>query len=163
MQEDIKSKLEKALSKDSFEESDVVYILSRIRKLLEIDNKKTYQRLKFYCDWALHSQIDNTQSIDRELRTIIKDLSSSPQIFYKVFWDDLKIFFKEYQISATLLTDIERIHQFEKKLSNIYSDTPLILKDVKKTRITFELSQETNQIDEKTYYIKGVKLYTEEL
>ena len=56
---EIIEKLDKELRRDIKEECQVVYILSRVRKILEIKNQnEKYKLLKFYCNWTLHSKLD---------------------------------------------------------------------------------------------------------
>jgi hypothetical protein len=57
--DEIIEKLRKEISKDTFDESHVVYILSRIRKYLELtEQRDKHPFLWFYCNWALHPKID---------------------------------------------------------------------------------------------------------
>lgn len=56
---EILEKLNKEFGRDINEECQVVYILSRIRKILEIKNQKEkYKLLNLYCNWSLHSKLD---------------------------------------------------------------------------------------------------------
>lgn len=137
MKADIKEKLRQAFLKDYFEESDVVYILSRIRKILEIDGKKAkYKKLKFYCDWALHAEIDNIDPISDELMNFPDDLLDSHNFLaYKGFHKEINIFLKEYNIQTNIYKNFENLLNFSQKLTDIYSDTPLIVKSTKKKKI----------------------------
>ncbi len=63
MQNDIEVKLQKALSKRSYPEERVVYILVETRKLLEHDGEPpAYRWLKFFCDWALHIKMERSSA-----------------------------------------------------------------------------------------------------
>ncbi len=45
-------------------EADVVYILTRIGKILEIDEKKQdYPVINFYRNWSVHKQINNVGNV----------------------------------------------------------------------------------------------------
>ena len=56
----IYTKLLNELNNDITNESQIVYILLQIRKLLEIKNlKPTYPTLNLYCNWVLHSKLDH--------------------------------------------------------------------------------------------------------
>lgn len=136
----IQTKLQKFLLKDSFEESDVVYILSRIRKILEIEGKskeKEYKKLKFYCDWALHKQIDNTDPVSEELKDFPEDMSGGNKIIlHRTFHEELRKFLKEYKIETTIYKTIQNTLDFGITLAEIYADTPLIIKYTKKKIIT---------------------------
>jgi hypothetical protein len=51
-------KLEAELSKGITTESQVVYLLAEVRKLLEQQNaKQEYEYLTFHCDWVLHPRL----------------------------------------------------------------------------------------------------------
>lgn len=54
----IVQKLQDELTSQIERESQVVYILVEVRKLLEISNlKDQYVVLQFFCDWALHTKL----------------------------------------------------------------------------------------------------------
>lgn len=58
MQIDITRKLKSEIESGITKETQVVYILTGIRKILEqSEYPKEFGRLKFYCDWALHSRL----------------------------------------------------------------------------------------------------------
>lgn len=137
MKNDIKEKLQIILRKESLEESDIVYILSRVRKILEIDGKeKNFRKLKFYCDWSLHAQICNTDSMKDELDDFPNNqVNLFHFINYGSFQDEFKRFLKEYQLDTNIYdNDVAALH-FIQILSQILSDTPLIVKTVKKKKI----------------------------
>ncbi len=72
--EQILEKLAEKLKIVPTSESDVVYILSRIRKVLEINNyPETYSTLNFYCNLALHSKIDRLPKSIYDMFVRIKD------------------------------------------------------------------------------------------
>ena len=85
MQTHILEKLQSHLLKDSFEESDVVYILSRIRKLIEINKMETgseeYGELNFFCNWALHVQVDRFVP----LADLLMDLKNGNKPLFEIF------------------------------------------------------------------------------
>lgn len=64
MKNDIKDKLSIELKKPINGEPQVIYILSRIRKLLDLNHKKdgAYRILRFYCNWALHTEIQKLKT-----------------------------------------------------------------------------------------------------
>lgn len=65
-------KLSRELKKEMSEECRVVYILSRIRKVLELENSKNkYKVLNFYCNWSLHAKIDNTKPVREFIKSFI--------------------------------------------------------------------------------------------
>ncbi len=120
----------------------MVYILSRIRKILEAESKEVksrYKKLKFYCDWSLHIEIKNTDSISDELINLSDDILSSHNFFaYKSFHKEIKKFLKEYNIQTSIYKNFENLLDFNQKLTDIYSDTPLIVKFTKKKKITIK-------------------------
>lgn len=60
MKRGIEEKLHQQLSsKAPFTEARVVYILVECRKLLDLkDELKQYPKVRFHCDWALHTSLD---------------------------------------------------------------------------------------------------------
>ena len=71
MEEEIVRKLKSAFDEPIEKEKDVVYILAEIRKILESNKiKSTFPILNFYCNWALHPEIDKTSSIRPMLEKI---------------------------------------------------------------------------------------------
>jgi len=119
--EKIRGELDKGIS----EESQVIYILSRIRKYLEIKNQKEqYKWLNFYCNWALHSRIDNTKSVTDVLREFISG-DNTGFLSFDHLKDDLKKFLVDNELSLKLIDDPDSYYQFVNLLIDIYSDTPL--------------------------------------
>ena len=137
MKNDIKEKLQSVLNKENFKETDVIYILSRIRKLLEIDgNRKDYKVLNFYCNWALHAQIEDVDSISKPLQKPGENVISLFHLFTD-FDKELKKFLGDHDIQTSIFTNRETLIKFHHLLTEIYTDTPLILKTISKKRITF--------------------------
>lgn len=134
----IKEKLQTILLKKTFEETDVVYVLSRIRKILEIDNvEKKYKKLKFYCNWALHKQIDDADPVLDELPELTeKGLRESELITLKTFYVSLKSFLNEYKLRTDIYDNPKLFNQFSEKLLDIFEDTPIVLKKIKKRELT---------------------------
>src|ERR1700688_2050020 len=60
---DIIKKLEVLLGAGITTETQVVYLMVAIRKLLEQQQaKKQYEYLTFHCDWALHSKLEGAMA-----------------------------------------------------------------------------------------------------
>ena len=138
MRNDIKGKFAVELNKKISEESQVVYILSRIRKILEIDGTESvYKILKFYCDWALHAQIDNTQPVMHILGGLFEGNLDNLLDFgnFKSFYKELALFLRKSMIETTFFTNSESKTNFSRLLIKIYSDTPLVVKEIKKWKI----------------------------
>ncbi len=144
MQVDIREKLQNHLLKDSFEESDVVYILSRIRKLIDLDEidmgKGKYEKLKFFCNWALHVQIDNLTSVS-DLLIEVKDGSKPTIAIFRLFYDELVKFLNDCNLRTSIFTSNKMEINFVKKLSEVYKDTPLIIKKDGKKWFTFTITE----------------------
>lgn len=141
MMDDIKEKLASELTKPILEESQVVYILSRVRKILEKDESKNqgkYKKLKFYCDWALHSEIERgTRAFQEEFEKFVQgNMDAGTGILTFQFFDTEFInFLKHYQIPIQNYTNVPYNLAFKKLLSQIYADTPLIVTLIKKFQI----------------------------
>ena len=96
---EILEKLNCALSGAITEECHVVYILSRIRKILETNGQKAkYRYLNFYCNWSLHSLIDRTEPVAEVLRDFIDDKDDHRFLRLEHFHSDLRNFIKEYEL-----------------------------------------------------------------
>lgn len=138
----IQEKLQQELNKELKEESQVIYILSRIRKILEIDRSKTqdkYKKLKFYCDWVLHAEIGKgTKAFQEELEKFIQGDQGAgvPIITYQYFETDFLNFLQEYSISGANYQKFSNKVKFKELMAKIYSDTPLIVTFTKKFKIT---------------------------
>jgi hypothetical protein len=71
----LKSEIEKGISS----ESQVVYIMIEIRKLLEKTNQEEvglYETVKFYCDWLAHTSKKKITKYIREFHVLKKDFPS---------------------------------------------------------------------------------------
>jgi len=131
MRNDIISKLYRELSKPVTEEIQVVYILSRIRKILEGDkNPPKFDALLFYCNWAMHVHINRTKAIDALLQDIQNATDGSDQTFtaFIPFHDNFRQFLNDYGLMTTIYDRQASLVLFNSLLVRIYSDTPLIIK-----------------------------------
>ena len=120
---EIEQKLQDALNEEITREDQVIYILSRIRKILELKKKiegfsEKFKYLNFYCNLALHSEI-NDNNIIPEYFHIEANLKLDH------FWNIFYSFLNETGFSSESISDKTG---FEKILCNIYSDTPLKIK-----------------------------------
>lgn len=134
MKVDIKSKLQNHLIHSSFEESDVVYILSRVRKLIElegVDASDKYKELKFFCNWSLHIRIDDTRAISDLVRKMVNNTSTFK--IYELFCTNFKSFLDDYGLRTSIFdSDVSKLN-FLGKLSAVYQDTPLVVKNGNQT------------------------------
>lgn len=61
MKSDIQEKLQREIDAGISKESQVVYFLAGVRKMLEQDgDPPKFAYLKFHCDWALHAKLRGT-------------------------------------------------------------------------------------------------------
>lgn len=124
-------KLSKALSEGNLDEYKVVYILSRIRKLIELNQlKNTFKDLNFYCDWALHSEIDRyvPDSFKNKLTNQLKHSENLyPDELFAIFFIQLEQFLQELSLPNTILFDPLKII-FADLMIDVFSDTPLVIK-----------------------------------
>ena len=118
-------------------EEDIIFILSRVRKILDQDNQglnSKYGILRFYCNLALHTHIDKVpEALGEELRRV-HDSQSPHHPFYG--YDDLHTQFQEFITEYNLPNFYEnqdfRGQRFVELLNSIYSDVPVTVSVVKK-------------------------------
>ncbi len=126
-QTEILGKLSRELEKDIHEECQVICILSRIRKYLEAENKKDqYKYLNFYCNWALHSKINDTKQV-ADILLEFTEGKNEGFLRFAYLYEDLNNFLSMNGLPMKLLNDHSNSMRFVKLLVNIYSDTPLIV------------------------------------
>jgi hypothetical protein len=144
---EIIEKLDKELKKEVHGECYVVYILSRIRKILEIKNQKgKYRFLNFYCSWVLHSKLDykSTTILLADLfesdvncgksgKDNAKKIKYNHSEFFKLstLKQELDIFLKDNSLPVDLVN--KNWAPFRKFLLAIIKECPIIF-DSKKLR-----------------------------
>ncbi len=142
----IESKLEAELKKKIKSELQVVYILSRIRKLLEIENLKgKYPVLNFYCNWSLHSEITKTDG--KKINTILKEFIEKPEKRYMLslhnqFRKELTKFLRDKELP--ILSD-SQLSNFNFQLGKVISDTPIEVIIGTRHRIVFKDPQNSQE------------------
>lgn len=138
-QSQIEDKLAVQLKKKIKSELQVVYILSRIRKILEIKNlKERYPVLNFYCNWSLHSEITKTDG--KKINSILKEFIEKPEEKYKLslhlqFSDELIEFLRQFSLP---ILNNEQLITFRFILGKIISDTPIKVVIGTKYKIIFK-------------------------
>jgi len=140
MIEDLNDKLSKELDKSITEESQVVYILSCIRKIIEMEGKpkrNQNRKLKFYCDWALHSRIDDIAVFEKEIVKMSRgDLNAGAEVMASPhFLLEFQKFIVDHDLPQQIFTKSENIDKFNYLLFNVYKDVPIVVKDIKETHI----------------------------
>ncbi|AHB40251.1 TPA: hypothetical protein DHW62_04085 [candidate division WWE3 bacterium] len=142
MQSQILEKLKKELGKDIENESQVVYILSLIRKLLEIEKLKSrYPILNFYCNWTLHSEMTDTEGkfVNNMLRKFIEKPEEKYKLsFHLQFLEQFKTFLTKKNITIPTKDNLEK---FRYQLQKIISNTPIFVKTGTKYKVEFNEPQ----------------------
>lgn len=133
----ILEKLARELGKLSPDECRVVYVLSRIRKYLEITNTQDkYKRLNFYCNWALHTRIDRTKAIEEVLIELLNGNDSHGFIHCGPFLKDFEKFLDDQGLPKGWIIGSDNIMHLIHLLIDIYSDTPLYFHPQKRLKLT---------------------------
>lgn len=123
---EILEKLNREINKKIFEESQVVYILSRIRKYLETKElKRKYKYLNFYCNWALHSRINRTEPVSEILRDFNNGIDNGKFLKFEYFYNDFKSFLDDEKLNSEIILENENYLRFINLLLDILSDTPV--------------------------------------
>lgn len=143
MKEDIYSKLKKLLEENPTEldEYKLVYILSRIGKIVELKNiKKEYKFLWLYRNWALHCEIDDTKLLVDLGIFQSDDLNEREVLFmgHNQFTSELAEFALKQLGNKSYLDSRVKIESLVKLLDEILSDTPLIFRRVEKYTATLK-------------------------
>lgn len=122
------NKLSKVLDQDVTSEIQMVYILSRIRKVLELNNiKDRYSILNFFSNWALHTEIEKgAYPISPFLtKVIVNDTDDDGFGYFDLLFDDLDKFLIEFKLPKRIM-NANRL-PLRNILGDIFSDTPLII------------------------------------
>ncbi len=131
MQLELLTKLDKALNENIVNEYQVVYILSRIRKYLELERSiDGFIDLFFFCNWALHADINRkiSELLIKKLKDILyKGKFVEADVLFESFFLDLKKFIALFKLPDKILQTENKI-ALSNYLIEIYSDTPLIIK-----------------------------------
>jgi hypothetical protein len=115
----IHTKLKNTFDSKDLNGPEVVYILSKVRKILEIKNsKKQYIILNLFCDWILHSSLSYPNTIEyfkSNFEGQIEDKDSSKNIGIKIllrnrhffvlnkFRTELSSFLEEENLPSTII------------------------------------------------------------
>ncbi|MDO8503351.1 MAG: hypothetical protein Q7S60_01540 [bacterium] len=120
----ILDKLVVELEKEIKSELQVVFILSKIRKLLEWENAKDkYKTLNFYCNWVLHNKIDRTEPVGKILKDFVVNKADRYKlIFHEEFKKEFRKFLKDYNLPILSPIQMER---FKNKLNKAVSEAPV--------------------------------------
>ncbi len=131
-------KLSLKLSSVPQTEEDIIFVLSRIRKVLEVENRPPkYRILNFYCNLALHTKIDSVpDELGKEIVRVHEGLEMGHPFFgYLGLHNQLTEFFKEYQLPNFYDLPNFNATVFLSLLNAIYSDTPVTVSVIKKYQV----------------------------
>ncbi|OGF50882.1 MAG: hypothetical protein A2231_08720 [Candidatus Firestonebacteria bacterium RIFOXYA2_FULL_40_8] len=149
-QVEILEKLNKALQENIQEESKVVYILSRIRKYLELMNLKgEYKYLNFYCNLALHCRISRAENVNEIFEELVGEDNNDKFLKFGYLHDDLKRFIKNNNLSQDIFV-LEKYLNFVNILVDVYSDTPIEIGDPK---IKITIKKPLRRIDKEVFSV----------
>jgi len=126
-------------------ESEVVYFLVEVRKLIETLGRKRFQILSFFCDWVLHQEMtwkkaqivlgifdefaDAAKGGDRQ-KLVDATRKRENLISFRLFRDDLALLLHEFGLDTTII-NAERFVPFLSLYVDIISRTQLVVRDKK--------------------------------
>ncbi len=153
MRTELKNKLILAIQNGATDEPNVVYVLSRIRKIFELDPalRKQHKVLNVYCNWSLHASIDRTEDVKEILEEFIEKAELRHHFVYlEAFKSDFIIFAKN---TLTIDLNEDYLDRFGKSLIEIIADTPISYIESRKTTIVINPSELPRRSDQITYKI----------
>lgn len=134
---EIEDKLRKKLSSIPESEEDIVYILSRVRKLLELKNYPSeFSILNFYCNLTLHAKITRPPKavVDKlkKVRDATEDYAEALfDITHRDFHKQLDSFCKSYDIESFYSVEetgesrSKKLKKLNDLLLSVWSHTPI--------------------------------------
>lgn len=140
MRDIIIEKVSNEISKGISTESQVLYVLAEIRKVLKDhdQNSANYPILSFFCDWSLHVRMDRhaaRQMLDRvqdfyrgldSYLSLRKNTSFFPFVTLIVLRRELRLFFERNNLLLDITNDVKKWERFLFLLLDIIIDCPLI-------------------------------------
>src|SRR3989344_2830881 len=138
MEDNIKSKLKIELKKPIEGESQVVYILTCIRKILDYNQQLSskYTNLRFYSNWALHIEINKDHQIFKTIaphlmEALVTKSEAEGNIavgkLISSFDTDFLSFLKELNLPQTCYDSEDKKVKFRHHLLNVMKDIPVIV------------------------------------
>ncbi len=122
------------------QESQVVYLMVSIRKILDNENDTEFSLVRFYCDWTVHTKKDRVTSVmkkiirqiyiavklDLESPEAIKDGSTpiSDFIYMEHLKEEVNKFIIKYSISSPF--NVVEWESFAKLLIKVLESQPII-------------------------------------
>lgn len=127
MRSDIISKLKEVLEKNIRNEAQVVYVLTRIGKILELERggECNYPVLKFYRDWSVHTILFRKKH-DKIIGILGEFINKKGErhsfLFHTQFCLELNSFLEKYGLPHL---NKDRLNNFIFYLGKVVSDTPI--------------------------------------
>lgn len=149
---EVKDKLIRKLASVPSTEEDVVYVLSRIRKVIEMDGKKKEDAvLNFYCNLTLHCRIDCVPAAVRQklVGMIAGESYRGSVIGFEEFHSALRGFLDRHGLPNFYFkaTSVE-IRGFNSALLDVWSHTPVWVKGIDNYEMVLrKTTQETLDIE----------------
>src|SRR3989344_2204248 len=127
---DILTKLKNKFASIPKNEEDIIFILSKVRKILDQDShglESKYGILRFYCNLALHTHIDKVpKELGDEIKRVYDNKSSHHPLYgYNDLHFQLQKFINEYKLPDFYENPDFQGEEFTGLLNSIYSDTPV--------------------------------------
>lgn len=152
-------KISRELAKGNPDECRLVYVLSRIRKYLEATNaKEKYKYLNFYCNWALHTRIDDTKAMEEVLRDLLGQNDSHGFFHCGPFLKDFGKFIDDNSLPRNWVTGNDNVMSLIHLLSEVYSDTPVYFFYKKRFKLSVNVPKPTTELPEGCSYLMGVDI-----
>lgn len=140
MTHDIIRKLQDFLGPPISEESKAVYLLTQIRKVFELDQNLAQRlpTLRFYCNWALHTRLDQARTVKAFLDEVDPVLTLQGNVDQKshdqqsrlftlgAFRAELREFLAANGISSTLCDNDAYWNAFLSAYSGVVEDCEII-------------------------------------
>jgi hypothetical protein len=137
----IVEKLTHHLEKEMTDEAAVVYFMVEVRKLLEHETAKTqFQVLNFYCNWVVHTKLDQSPIADRiihlndEILAYSVSASNAPVqmndlitlLDQSSLQKELAMFLQQVGLPSEVL-EASSWNKFQRLLGSIIEDVPLLI------------------------------------
>ena len=128
MKDEIIEKLRREVSRTTFDEPQAVYILSRIRKYLELNElKEKFPYLNFYCNWALHARIDRRlpEPVEKMLKDYLEQTDERRLWDFDYLRSELCQFLSDCELPKRMTENNDIFEVFKRTVFEIYTDTPV--------------------------------------
>ncbi len=137
MQDSILEKLTVELNNGIHTEAQAVYLLVQIRKLMEHNSNKSYDTLKMFCDWALHTELSKNRQIIKMLEEFDEAMARDDKGYGPINYDYLSLkkfkealmdFLTDFNLPKNILSGGQWA-TFIRLYTRVVSDCPVTKKD----------------------------------